>query len=201
MKKHRARSATFLLIALTLLAAVAAVAGAADKSPRTASGKPDLSGHYDAATLTPMQRPEEFGDNLELTKEQAEKILTENRERRAARDANRGAATTAPPKGGAPPVGVGDEFLESSGAGSVGGYNNFWVDPGDDVFQVDGKVRTSIIVDPKNGRMPAMTPAAMHRAGERASCSKRLRRAGSCASESGRTLIATARPSLVSSAR
>jgi len=166
--KQRARSATFLLIAITLLAAVTTVAGAADKIPRTASGKPDLSGHYDAATLTPLVRPEEFGDNLELTKEQAEKILKENQERRAARDANRGPATAAPPKGGAPPVGVGDEFLESSGAGSVGGYNNFWVDPGNDVFQVDGKFRTSIIVDPKDGRMPPMTPAAMKRTGERA---------------------------------
>jgi hypothetical protein len=176
MKKQRARLAMFLLIAMAalMLAAIAtAPAGAADKIPRTASGRPDLSGFYDAATLTPLVRPEEFGDNLELTKEQAEKILKENRERRAARDANRGAVTEAPPKGGAPPVGVGDEFLESSGAGSVGGYNNFWVDPGNDVSSIDGKFRTSIITDPKNGRMPPMTEAAMKRGAERA----KLRRA------------------------
>ena len=75
---------------------------------------------------------------------------------------------SAPPEGGAPPVGVGEEFLESSGAGSVGGYNNFWVDPGNDVFTIDGKFRTSIITEPKNGRMPAMTEAAQKRAAERA---------------------------------
>jgi hypothetical protein len=167
MKKERALPAIVLLISMAAIS-IAAPAAAADKVSRTPSGHPDLSGSYDAATLTPMQRPEEFGDNLELTKEQAEKILQENRERRAARDANRGPATEAPPKGGAPPVGVGDEFLESSGAGSVGGYNNFWVDPGNDVFTIDGKFRTSIIVDPKNGRMPAMTVEAMKRGAERA---------------------------------
>ena len=162
MKKQRASAAAFLLIALV------APATAADKVPRTPSGRPDLSGSYDAATLTPLQRPEEFGDNLELTKEQAEAIVKAQRERVAARDANRGPTTSAPPMGGAPPVGVGDEFLESSGAGSVGGYNNFWVDPGNDVFTIDGKFRTSIITVPKNGRMPAMTEAAQKRADERA---------------------------------
>jgi hypothetical protein len=162
MKKHRASAAAFLLISL------AAPATAADKIPRTTSGRPDLSGFYDAATLTPLQRPEEFGDNLELTREQADAIVKAQRERVAARDANRGAATSAPPKGGAPPDGVGDECLESSGAGSVGGYNNFWVDPGNDVFTIDGKFRTSIITEPKNGRMPPMTAAAQKRAMERA---------------------------------
>ena len=158
MKKHRAPAAAFLLIAL------AAPATAADKIPRTPSGRPDLSGSYDAATLTPLQRPEEFGDNLELTREKAEAIVKAQQERVAARDANRGPVTSAPPVGGAPPVGVGEEFLESSGAGSVGGYNNFWVDPGNDVFTIDGKFRTSIITEPKNGRMPAMTEAAQKRA-------------------------------------
>ncbi|MEJ2088875.1 MAG: hypothetical protein P8Y69_10470 [Gammaproteobacteria bacterium] len=68
--------------------------------------------------------------------------------------------------GGAPPIGLGDEFLESSGAGSVGGYNNAYVDRGNGVVMVDGKFRTSIITQPANGRMPAMTPAAMKRVAE-----------------------------------
>ncbi|MEM7002056.1 MAG: hypothetical protein AAF529_14805, partial [Pseudomonadota bacterium] len=54
-----------------------------DGIPRTASGKPDLSGTYDIATLTPMQRPEEFGEQLHMTPEQAEQIT----QRRAARNA------------------------------------------------------------------------------------------------------------------
>ena len=129
--------------------------------PRLANGLPDFSGTYDVSTLTPLQRPEEFGENLYLTPERAEAIMQSNRERVAARDANRGPITEAPPAGGAPPIGIGEEFRESSGAGNVGGYNNFWVDPGDSVFTVDGKFRTSILIDPTNGRMPTPTAAAL----------------------------------------
>ncbi len=132
-----------------------------------ATDRPDLSGTYDVSTLTPLQRPKEFGDNLELTPEQADAIVEKQRQLVAARDANRGPATEAPPVGGAPPVGFSDEYREYSGAGNVGGYNNFYVDQGEDVFTVDGKFRTSIIVEPKNGRIPAMTPAAMKLAAER----------------------------------
>ena len=39
--------------------------------PRTASGRPDLSGSYDTATVTPLQRPRAFGDRLTLTAEEA----------------------------------------------------------------------------------------------------------------------------------
>ena len=65
MKKQRARSAMFLLIPMVVLATAVTIAtapaGAADKIPRTASGKPDLSGTYDAATLTPMCVPRSSG--------------------------------------------------------------------------------------------------------------------------------------------
>lgn len=139
---------------------------------RLANGKPDLSGTYDVSTLTPLQRPEEFGENLYLSPEQADKIMEQHRQRLAQRSANRGPVTAAPPVGGAPPVGIGEEFRESSGAGNVGGYNNFWVDSGDTVFMVDGRFRTSILFDPANGRLPAPTPAALARFAER----RKLRR-------------------------
>ncbi|MEZ5550048.1 MAG: hypothetical protein R3E82_04095 [Pseudomonadales bacterium] len=133
---------------------------------------PDLTGTYDVSTLTPLVRPKEFGNNLELTREQAEAIVAENERRVKERDANRGPVTSAPPAGGAPPIGADDEFRESSGAGNVGGYNNFWVDPGTDVFMVDGKFRTSIIIDPPDGQIPAITEAALKRVMEQ----RRLRR-------------------------
>ena len=41
------------------------------------SGKPDFSGTYDAATLTPLVRPAQYGDNLYLTPEEAKKIADE----------------------------------------------------------------------------------------------------------------------------
>ncbi len=149
-------AAQVLLVALIL-----AAHGLAAKEVKL--DRPDLSGVYDVATLTPLQRPKEFGDNLELTPAQAEKILALAEQRIQEREKNRGPVTDAPPAGGAPPIGAGDEFRENSGAGNVGGYNNFWVDPGSDVFTVDGKFRTSIITNPGNGRLPTMTPTAIAR--------------------------------------
>lgn len=143
---------------------IAATPVIADSIKRTSSGQPDLSGTYDVSTLTPFQRPEEFGDNLLLSPEKANEIVEANKQRILEREQNRGPVTEAPPEGGASPVGTGEEFRETSGAGNVGGYNNFWVDPGDDVFTIDGKFRTSIIVDPPNGRMPTLTDAAMKKA-------------------------------------
>src|SRR5262245_63877342 len=47
--------------------------------------------------------------------------------------------------------------------GNVGGYNNFWLDPGSHYTVVDGQRRASLIVDPPDGRVPALTEAARQR--------------------------------------
>ena len=47
--------------------------------------------------------------------------------------------------------------------GNVGTYNDFWVDRGTANVVVDGQFRRSIIVDPVDGRVPAMTDAARKR--------------------------------------
>ena len=164
--QSRASLAAATAAAIAFLAVPAAPAADDDAIPRTASGRPDLTGDYEIATLTPLQRPREFGDNLYLTSEQAEEIVEQERERVAARAAVR-RIDEPPPPGGAPPIGLGDEFRETSGAGNVGGYNNFWTDRGSDVFSIDGKFRTSIIVDPPNGRMPQLTAETMQRMSER----------------------------------
>ena len=62
----------FLVVGLAL--SLPAAVMAQGKNPRTASGHPDFSGSYDAATLTPFERPKEFGDNLYLAPEEASKI-------------------------------------------------------------------------------------------------------------------------------
>ncbi len=116
--------------------------------PRTASGKPDLSGTYDVSTRTPTQRPAEFGDRRYFTNDEAARIaaddLASKEERQRASDPNR----SAPPQGGD----------GSSGAsGNVGGYNTFWIDNGTDAFQIGGRYPTSIIYDPPNGRYPPVT--------------------------------------------
>ena len=130
--------------------------------PRTSSGQPDLTGNYDAATLTPLERPLQFGDKAFLTLLEAKAVADRERglqEKGAAQsDSNR----EAPPEGGAKVVGLeetatgGNEF----GAGNVGAYNLFWMDRGTDVNVIDGKIPTSILIEPKNGRRPPMTPEA-----------------------------------------
>ena len=147
------------VVAVAIVAlALASVADAQD-IPRTASGRPDLSGTYDTATLTPLQRPEEFGDRLELTQEEAAGI---GQGGQAAvgqaffnipleRNEETGPPTEAPPVGG---------DGSTSAAGGVGGYNSFWFDAGNGAFQIDGQGRTSIMTDPPNGRYPSLTTEA-----------------------------------------
>ena len=130
----------------------------AQEIPRTASGRPDLSGTYDTATLTPLERPVAFGDRLALTEEEAAAIAEGEPVALAAvfgipPDRN---VESAPPSE-APPVG-GDG--STGAAGAVGGYNTFWMDRGTSAFQIDGQWRTSIITDPPNGRRPPLTAEA-----------------------------------------
>ncbi len=139
--------------------------------PRTASGRPDLSGSYDTATVTPLQRPRAFGDRLTLTVEEAAIVASDpdglastfnlapagSDERQAAREeAQRAGFETGDGNREAPPAG-GDG--SGGAAGNVGGYNTFWIDRGDDAFQINGEIRTSIITDPPNGRQPPRTEA------------------------------------------
>ncbi|MDX1384637.1 MAG: hypothetical protein R3190_13375 [Thermoanaerobaculia bacterium] len=145
---------TFSLVAV-LLAVLPALAADEPAIKRLPNGKPDFSGVYDAGTVTPVDRPPQFGNNLYLTPEEAQKL----EERQAAFWANAEASKGDGANREAPPVGGdGDNRF---GGGGVGGYNIFWIDPGSEAVMVDGKFRTSIIYEPENGRRPPMTPAAM----------------------------------------
>jgi hypothetical protein len=151
------------LLSATTLVVLPSLAAGADAIPRTASGRPDLAGTYDAATLTPLQRPEKLGTKAFLTLDEARALAAEEAELVAKGERTSEGDREAPPVGGAKVVGLeetatgGNEF----GAGNVGGYNLFWIDRGSDAFAVDGKIPSSIIIDPPNGRMPPMTAAAM----------------------------------------
>jgi hypothetical protein len=138
------------LAVVPVLVTIALLSGCISAST-PATSVPDFSGTYDIATLTPLQRPEMYGENLLLSPEEAKKIAEENAatkdELSQASDPNR----EAPPTGGDGSQGA---------AGNVGGYNAFWIDNGNSAVEVDGKYRTSIITDPPNGRMPAMQPGA-----------------------------------------
>jgi hypothetical protein len=130
--------------------------------PRTADGKPDLQGNWSNATLTPLERP---NDNTPLVMSKEEVARLENgfaaRVDRLAQSSD--PSRPAPPKGGDGSVGA---------AGNVGGYNNFWIDPGDRVAVINGEYRTSLIVDPPNGKVPAQTPEARKRGQDRLAAMK-----------------------------
>ncbi len=147
-----------LFVALVAVALAAPIVAEGGTVPRMPNGKPDLSGTYDIATLTPLERPAEFGENLYLTPEQAEEIEANERAQIALGAQKSDPNRDAPDEGGAPPVGLGEEARENLGAGNVGGYNNFWIDRGETVIEVDGRFRTSIITEPANGRRPNMNP-------------------------------------------
>ena len=117
----------------------------------SASSAVDLTGTYNVATLTPLERPKMFGDKRFLTQAEAEKIRREDAAAKIERNNKSDPNRSAPPSGGDGSAGA---------AGNVGGYNTFWIDNGDKTFQLDGKFRTSILTQPENGRRPGLTGAA-----------------------------------------
>ena len=126
------------------VALVPAVAAAQSVEPlRTAWGDPDLQGIWNNSTLTPFQRPAELGEQEFLSEEEAARIEQEAADRDA-RLAGRPALRTA--AGASVDRGI---------DGAPGAYNNFWMERGTTVLPTR---RTSIITDPPNGRLPAVTP-------------------------------------------
>ncbi len=155
----KTRTVIVALLGLLILAATACSAQRPEIA-RMSDGKPDLSGTFDAATLTPLERPAQFGDRLFLTKEEVNRIAEEEQALMDKGNAPTLGAREAPAVGGAPLVGFEDRRQEAElfGAGNVGAYNVFWFARGDNAFSIDGKFRTSIITDPPNGRRPPMLP-------------------------------------------
>jgi len=119
---------------------------------RMPDGHPDLQGTYDLATLTPLERA--AGTPLVLTDEQAAKLEAQVAKQKdllaGPVDGNR----KAPPTGGDGSPGP---------YGNVGGYNNFWLDPGSHYTSIDGRKRASLVIDPPDGRVPALTNDAQKR--------------------------------------
>jgi hypothetical protein len=138
---------------LSLIAACAlAQAPKPYAGPRTPDGHPDLQGTYDLATLTPLERPP--GAQAVLSKDEAARRETQAALQRQQGDQSIKADRSAPPKGGDGSTGA---------AGNVGGYNTGWLDPGSTFTVVDGQKRSSLVIDPPNGRVSPVKPAARQR--------------------------------------
>jgi hypothetical protein len=115
--------------------------------PRTADGRPDLQGVWDFRTITPLERPVALGTKAFFTDEEARQFERDENQRQ-----NRDLID--PETGGLmyPP-------------GGVVPYNEFWYDRGNKIV---GTRRTSLIVDPPDGRLPTMTPEGQQEAELRA---------------------------------
>jgi hypothetical protein len=120
--------------------------------PRTPDGHPDFTGTYDLATMTPLERPAKMA--AILSDEEAARLEKAEAARVQAGDQSLDGNRAAPPKGGDGSVGA---------ARNLGGYNSFWIDRGGSFTVVDGQRRTSILIDPPEGRVPALTPEARQR--------------------------------------
>ncbi len=107
--------------------------------PKTAWGEPDLQGLYSNKTITPLERPAQFANESELTDEQIADL--ENRAANRSVDNGRNKGTEG----------------DVSSA-----YNEFWWDRGKKVTTK----RPSLIIDPPDGRVPALTADAQRRAAD-----------------------------------
>ena len=135
-----------LIVAASMLLPlpVFAQAGQSVISMRTPDGHPDVSGVFTFRTLTPLQRPVQFAGRENLTAEEAAAFESSERTRQ-----NRDLFD---PETGAPNAGY-----RPRAEGGVLSYNEFWYERG---IELTSDNRTSLIVDPPDGRLPRQTEAA-----------------------------------------
>jgi hypothetical protein len=99
-----------------------------------ASDARDLQGIWGFATVTPLQRPKEFAGRDKLTPEEKAKLEEEA---------------------------VRDQFVDRPPPpGNPGAYNRFWIDAGTKAVATG---QTSLVIDPPDGRVPALTPTGKDR--------------------------------------
>jgi hypothetical protein len=115
-------------------------------TPRTLDGKPELQGIWTNVTITPLERPRDLGDKAFFTEQEALQYEKQVREQNNADRRDGGAQ-----------------------ADVNRAYNDFWYDRG---TKVVANRRTSLISDPPDGHVPALTPEAQKRQAERAAAAR-----------------------------
>jgi hypothetical protein len=135
MFRHAFRSVNPIALVVAIVSVPSSAQG--QIVPRTSWGHPDLQGTWSTATITPFERPAELAGKDFLTKEEAAEFerLTLDRTNRDRRD------------------GTAEADLARA-------YNDFWWDSGTRVVPTR---RTSLVVDPPDGRVPLLTPEAQQR--------------------------------------
>jgi hypothetical protein len=104
--------------------------------PKTSWGAPDLQGVFSSASLTTLRRAP-GASGLIVSQEERDKLFNKNIYTRVAKEE----AALSPA-----------ELLKDANPDRA--YNRFWMDPGADLGKIDGKYRSSWIVEPANGQIP-----------------------------------------------
>jgi hypothetical protein len=128
--------------ALAVVIAAGSPAPASQTPPRTLDGQPNLQGIWTNSTLTPLERPRELAGKEFFSEKEAADYEKQARERNN-----------------------GDRRDSNAEADLTVGYNDVWWDRGTRVVSTR---RTSIIVDPPDGRIPPLTPDAQKKEAARA---------------------------------
>ena len=150
--------AMFAVLLMTPLPVAGQATAAPDAwtAPRTSDGQPDMQGVWANNNVTPLQRPIGLADRAFLSDEEVERLKA-NAANLFGSDAGDAA--------------FGDQFFVAalsdrpdfeSTDGGTGNYNQFWL------VERDFDNRTSLITDPPDGKIPALTPRAEQAQSERA---------------------------------
>ena len=114
--------------------------------PRAPDGHPDLQGVWTNATITPLERPAKFAGRPTISDAEATAYeKSEDAELKAQDGQSDG------------------PLIAAAGSSGTGGYNVLFVDRGTELERVDGVKRTSLIIDPPDGKVPPLTDEAKKR--------------------------------------
>lgn len=137
------RLSTFLLLTTAVLSAQSKTPW---KAPRTPDGRPDLQGIWANSTRTPVERGAEFAGKATLT--DAEAKAWEEKEQAGWKELD---GTSEGP------------LHATKGSAGTGAYNVLFYDMGSELIRVDGVKRTSMVIDPPDGKIPPQTQLARNR--------------------------------------
>lgn len=131
------------------LALATVVLNAQAKIPRTSWGTPDLQGIWNTNTFLPLERPSKYATRATMTEaEHAQELAAlQQRNERPGRDSREVA--------GKPAIGTEKDVARA--------YNEFWF--GDKPTKLS--YRTSMVIDPPDGRIPPLTPEAAKRVADK----------------------------------
>lgn len=117
------------------------------RAPRLADGTPDLQGVWTNVSATPLERAPALGNRRTYTAGEVARIEGTARAR-VENDSKPSDPNAKISAGALPPV---------------GNYNQFWTDRGMSVLEINGEKRSSMIIDPPDGRIPPLKQASQRR--------------------------------------